>query len=261
MSITNRLSKHIGTRMLVICLALTVFSPCRGMSTDTLALDKAKDSISVTGKMPYEAVEDSVAKIMSAVDSANLSRTIIEDSMAKKTRKEKRDWSTWRPSAKRAMWLAIVIPGAGQIYNRKYWKLPIVYGGFLGCLYAIRWNNQMYHDYSQAYIDIMDDDPNTQSYNDFLHLGNTITPENTERYQDLFRRRKDFYRRYRDLSMFILIGVYALSVIDAYVDASLSEFDISKDLSLRIQPAIINNRSSVNPLKSSSIGLQCYVTF
>ena len=88
--------------------------------------------------MPYEAVEDSVAKIISAVDSANLSRTIIEDSLAKKTRKEKRDWSTWRPSAKRAMWLAIVIPGAGQIYNRKYWKLPIVYGGFLGCLYAIR---------------------------------------------------------------------------------------------------------------------------
>ena len=247
--------------MLVICLALAMFSPCKGMLTDTLALDKAKDSISVTKDTPYEAVEDSVAKIMSAVDSANLNRTIIEDSLAKNTHKEKRDWSTWRPSAKRAMWLAIVIPGAEQIYNRKYWKLPIVYGGFLGCLYAIRWNNQMYHDYSQAYIDIMDDDPNTQSYNDFLHLGNTITPENTERYQDLFRRRKDFYRRYRDLSMFILIGVYALSVIDAYVDASLSEFDISKDLSLRIQPAIINNRSSVNPLKSASIGLQCYVTF
>lgn len=84
MSITNRLSRHIGTRMLVMCLALTVFSPCKGMSTDTLALDKAKDSISVTGKMPYEAVEDSVAKIMSAVDSANLSRTIIEDSLAKR---------------------------------------------------------------------------------------------------------------------------------------------------------------------------------
>ncbi len=119
----------------------------------------------------------------------------------------------------------------------------------------------MYHDYSQAYMDIMDNDPNTQSYNQFLHLGNTITPENTERYQDLFRRRKDFYRRYRDLSIFILIGVYALSVIDAYVDASLSEFDISKDLSLHIQPAVINNRSSANPLKSSSIGLQCLVTF
>ena len=161
----------------------------------------------------------------------------------------------------RAMWLAIVIPGAGQIYNRKFWKLPIVYGGFLGCLYAIRWNNQMLKDYSQAYMDIMDDDPNTQSYNQFLHLGNAITPENKERYQDLFRRRKDFYRRYRDLSIFCLIGVYALSVIDAYVDASLSEFDISNDLSLRVQPAVINNGMSSNPLNSSSFGVQCLLNF
>ena len=115
--------------------------------------------------------------------------------------------------------------------------------------------------YSQAYMDIMDDDPNTQSYNQFLHLGNAITPENKERYQDLFRRRKDFYRRYRDLSIFCLIGVYALSVIDAYVDASLSEFDISNDLSLRVQPAVINNGMSSNPLNSSSFGVQCLLNF
>ena len=136
-----------------------------------------------------------------------------------------------------------------------------VYGGFIGCLYAIRWNNQMYKDYSQAYMDIMDNDPSTESYNQFLHLGNTITEENKEQYQNLFKKRKDFYRRYRDLSVFCLIGVYALSVIDAYVDASLSEFDISKDLSMKLEPTIINNRSSLNPLKSSSLGLQCSITF
>ena len=159
------------------------------------------------------------------------------------------------------MWLAIVIPGAGQIYNRKYWKIPIVYGGFLGCLYAIRWNNQMYKDYSQAYMDIMDNDPNTQSYNQFLHLGNTITDDNKQRYQDLFKKRKDYYRKYRDLSVFCLIGVYALSVIDAYVDASLSEFDISKDLSLKVGPTVINNKSSVNPVKSSTLGVHCSLNF
>ena len=60
--------------------------------------------------------------------------------------KRKRDWNTWRPDAKRAMWLAIVLPGAGQIHNRKYWKLPLVYGGITGCIYAITWNNQMFHD-------------------------------------------------------------------------------------------------------------------
>lgn len=174
---------------------------------------------------------------------------------------KKRDWATWRPNPKRAMWLALVLPGAGQIYNRKYWKLPIVYGGFVGCAYALRWNNQMYRDYSQAYLDLMDDDPNTQSYNQFLHLGAQIDDSNKARYQKLFKSRKDTYRRWRDLSVFCLIGVYALSVIDAYVDASLSEFDISKDLSLRVEPTIISNNRERNPLKSSSLGINCSLNF
>ena len=175
--------------------------------------------------------------------------------------KKKRDWNTWRPNPKRAMWLAIVLPGAGQIYNRKYWKLPIFYGGFVGCLYALSWNGQMYHDYSQAYVDLMDNDPNTQSYNDFLHLGTTIDESNKAHYQEIFRKRKDRYRKWRDLSVFALIGVYALSVIDAYVDASLSEFDISDDLSLRVAPTIINDQSSRNPVKSSAIGVGCSLSF
>lgn len=174
---------------------------------------------------------------------------------------KKRDWATWRPNPKRAMWLALVLPGAGQIYNRKYWKLPIVYGGFVGCAYALRWNNQMYRDYSQAYLDLMDNDPNTQSYNQFLHLGAKIDDSNKARYQKLFKSRKDTYRRWRDLSVFCLIGVYALSVIDAYVDASLSEFDISKDLSLRVEPTIISNNRERNPLKSNSLGINCSLNF
>jgi len=183
---------------------------------------------------------------------------VITDSVPAK---KKRDWNTWRPNPKRAMWLAIVLPGAGQIYNRKYWKLPIFYGGFVGCLYALSWNGQMYHDYSQAYVDLMDNDPNTQSYNNFLHLGTTINESNKAHYQEIFRKRKDRYRKWRDLSVFALIGVYALSVIDAYVDASLSEFDISDDLSLRVAPTIINDQSSRNPVKSSAIGVGCSLSF
>ncbi len=181
------------------------------------------------------------------------------DSVAKKA---KRDWATWRPNPKRALWLALVLPGAGQIYNRKYWKIPIVYGGFVGCIYAMQWNNQMYRDYSQAYLDIMDDDPNTQSYNQFLHLGNKIDETNIERYKSLFKSRKDRYRRWRDMSFFVLVGVYALSVIDAYVDASLSEFDISKNLSMSVEPTIINNYNDNRiSLKSNSIGVSCSLNF
>ena len=84
------------------------------------------------------------------------------------------------PDPKRALWLSLVFPGAGQIYNRKYWKLPFFYGGFLGCTYAFKWNQQMYRDYSQAYLDIMDDDPNTNSYLDMLPPRYDITAINVK---------------------------------------------------------------------------------
>ena len=183
------------------------------------------------------------------------------DAVSVKKVKKKRDWASWRPETKRAMWLSLVLPGAGQIYNRKYWKLPIIYGGFVGCAYAMRWNNMMYHDYSQAYMDLMDDDPKTESYNQFMHLGAKITDANIARYQELFRKRKDRYRRWRDLSFFVMVGVYALSVVDAYVDASLSEFDISDDLTLEVAPAVMGNPTALNPYKPAGIGLQCSLTF
>src|SRR5699024_9161580 len=74
----------------------------------------------------------------------------------------------WIPDPQKATWLALIIPGGGQIYNKKYWKLPIFYGGFAGCAYAISWNNKTYKDYAQAYRDIMDDNPNTNSFLDLL---------------------------------------------------------------------------------------------
>ncbi len=220
------IAKRIVLPLLIVCLMLLAGSQ------RTAAQDRFKDSISVV------------------VDT-----TVLQKEMVDK-------WSTWRPDPKRALWLALVIPGGGQIYNRKYWKLPIVYGGFIGCLYAMNWNNTMYKDYSQALIDLVDNDPSTQSYNQFLHLGMQITTaSDVKRYEDIFRKRKDKYRRWRDLSFFVMVGVYALSVIDAYVDAELSVFDISDDLSLRVEPTIINNHSSANPLDASSIGLQCSLNF
>ena len=220
-----------------------------------------------------EVSADSVSLTHAVSDSVVINRAVYEDSVVDgrifmadtlKNVRPKRNWATWRPNAKRAMWLAIVLPGAGQIYNRKYWKLPFVYGGFVGCAYAMRWNNQMFRDYSQAYMDIMDDDPNTQSYNQFLHLGEKIDSSNIDRYQRLFKNRKDKFRRWRDLSFFCLVGVYAISIIDAYVDASLSEFDISKDLSLRVEPTIINRSNNglrTNPLRDNSLGVSCSLNF
>ena len=213
---------------------------------------------------------DAIDSMLVAIDDSLAKDTVIpkveevEPSIVAHTVEEVKpvkDMTKFQPNPKRALWLALVIPGGGQIYNRKYWKLPIVYGGIIGCLYAMNWNNNMYKDYSQAYLDLTDKDPATQSYNLFLHLGTQIDDSNKDRYKDIFKKRKDKFRRWRDLSFFVLLGVYALSVIDAYVDAELSNFDISKDLSLKVEPTILNNRSSSNPLDGSSLGLQCSLNF
>lgn len=236
-------------------LLLTVSPSARAQLTvDSLNHRSAVDFGEEHVATPVSA--DSLAAALATGDSA---QWLLNDTLP---RHHKRDWATWRPQPKRALWLALVLPGAGQIYNRKYWKLPIIYGGFVGCAYAMRWNNMMYRDYSQAYLDIMDDDPATQSYNQFLHLGTQITSANMSRWQEVFRKRKDRYRRWRDLSFFVMVGVYALSVIDAYVDASLSEFDISPNLSFHVAPAIINNpQTAGSSLRSSALGLQCNIDF
>ena len=190
--------------------------------------------------MPYVAFVDSVMKEDAAKPAAP-------------TVKEK-----FIPDPKRALWLAAVLPGAGQIYNRKYWKLPIFYGGFLGCTYAFMWNQQMYRDYSQAYLDIMDDDPNTNSYLDMLPPRYDITGRE-DRFKTIFKNRKNYYRRYRDLSAFAFVGVYLLSIVDAYVDAQLSVFDISPDLSMQIEPAVIPQRGLQR--NTTAYGLGCSINF
>ena len=163
------------------------------------------------------------------------------------------------PNPTKATWLAVVFPGGGQIYNRKYWKLPIIYGGFAGCAYALTWNGKMYKDYMQAYKDASKGNWDASSITDLLPPGYIDRVSQTQIVETL-RKRKDTSRRYRDLSIFAFIGVYLISVIDAYVDAELSNFDITPDLSMRIEPAVINNPYS-SGTSNKSVGLQCSFRF
>ena len=173
--------------------------------------------------------------------------------------KKEIDQKIWVPNPTKATWLALVIPGGGQIYNRKYWKLPIIYGGFAGCAYALTWNGKMYKDYMQAYKDASKGNWDASSITDLLPPGYIDRVSQTQIVETL-RKRKDTYRRYRDLSIFAFIGVYLISVIDAYVDAELSNFDITPDLSMRIEPAVINNPYS-SGTSNKSVGLQCSFRF
>ena len=196
------------------------------------------------------------------VDTARL-RQLSDSLLAQPIAKaQKQVQKAFVPKPTKALWLSLVLPGAGQIYNRKYWKLPIIYGGFLGCAYALTWNQMMYRDYSQAYLDIMDDDPNTKSYLDMLPPRYDITGRE-DQFKKIFKRKKDFYRRYRDLSAFCFIGVYLLSVVDAYVDAQLSEFDISPDLSMKVEPAVIGTPKLMGGTTSgrAAYGVGCSLRF
>ena len=192
-------------------------------------------------------------------DRTNEKLASLNDSVSRKVGKPKLPRQRFVPNPKRALWLSLVLPGAGQIYNRKYWKLPFIYGGFLGCTYALMWNQQMYRDYSQAYLDIMDDDPRTCSYLEMLPPRYDITGRE-EQFKKLFKRKKDFYRRYRDLSAFCFVGVYLLSVVDAYVDAQLSEFDISPDLSMSVRPAVMETQG-ISTGRNPAYGVGCCLTF
>lgn len=151
-----------------------------------------------------------------------------------------------KPDAGKAVWLGAIVPGAGQIYNGSYWKLPIVYGAFMGCGYAISTMQGRYSGYKTAYLDLYNDvqagtvsEDASKSYIAVLPDGYTLTNVGGETtWMNTLKNRQSIYRRYRDYSILAIVAVYALSLVDAYVDAQLFDFDISPNLSLNIEPQI-----------------------
>lgn len=151
-----------------------------------------------------------------------------------------------KPDAMRAVWMGAIIPGYGQIYNRSYWKLPIVYSGFVGCAYAISYTSGNYNDYKTAYRDIFTDinagtltEEAGKSYIDILPEGYSLSNVGgAGQWMNTLQSRQTTWRRNRDYCIVATIAVYALSLIDAYVDAQLFDFDISTDLSMSIEPAL-----------------------
>ncbi len=151
-----------------------------------------------------------------------------------------------KPDAVKAVWLGVICPGAGQIYNKSYWKLPIVYGAFMGCGYAISWTQNRYSNFKMAYLDLYNDiqagtvseDP-SKSYIAVIPEGYDLQRVGGANiWMKTLDNRQQVFRRYRDYSILAIVVVYALSLIDAYVDAQLFDYDISPDLSLNIEPQI-----------------------
>ncbi len=202
--------------------------------------------------------QQEVRKRISAEDP-NVSVVILDDSV----RVPAVDMaSAFKPNPTRATLYAL-IPGMGQIYNRKYWKLPLVYGGFMGFFYAITWNNRNYQDYKEAYFDVVVGNTDEKaSWRDFVRVPG-LSPEeqnayiNNSSFVNELKSKKDYFRRYRDLSIILTVGFYAITIIDAYVDAQLFDFDITPDLSMRVEPVYTPPTS----FSSRTYGLNCSFTF
>lgn len=144
-------------------------------------------------------------------------------------------------SPHKASLFAAILPGMGQVYNQKYWKLPLVYGGIAGIGYAIHFNSKYYKRYRSAYRDFIIRDPNNMSYVQFIPPGLTLEDvhgKNASWFQNALNNKKNYYKRYRDLSYIGMAVLYVAQIIDATVDAHFFDFDISDDLSLRIAPAV-----------------------
>lgn len=147
----------------------------------------------------------------------------------------------------KATMLAVSFPGLGQVYNRKYWKIPIVYAGFGALVYAIGFNTSHYNDFMGAYQDFTDKIPETTSYMGYvkgidpsqydpvLHPA-TYDPSSASWVEDGLLLRVDSYKRYRDLSYIGIAVWYLITVLDANVDASLFNFDVSDNLDLALVP-------------------------
>jgi hypothetical protein len=180
------------------------------------------------------------------------------DSLQKSTQVEKK-----KLSPKKASIYAALFPGLGQIYNGKYWKLPVVYGGYVGLIYIFGWNNNNYSDYSQAYRTIAkytstaDMPVADRTYLDNFIKNPSINLDNPSQFSYVttsLKSGKDFYRRNRDLTIIAVAALHILSIIDASVDANLFDFDISDDLSMRVEPAHIYSNGQ-NPVLGFTLAL------
>ncbi|RNI27990.1 hypothetical protein EFA69_18055 [Rufibacter immobilis] len=178
------------------------------------------------------------AQVITATpDSVRVPTTTITTDTAKlpppRNVKEAIGW--WKKPAQAAFYSAIV-PGLGQAYNRSYWKIPLVYatGAVIG--YFIYDNNRKYQGFVEAIKLRTDGDPKTVDA--YVEEGYYSVGQPNDQGTINLRRSRDFFRKYRDLDIILGILAWGLNVMEAHVDAHLKAFDVSEDLSFKLQPSL-----------------------
>jgi hypothetical protein len=146
--------------------------------------------------------------------------TLAQDRDSTYSEVETQEYSDLPKNPKKATILSAILPGAGQVYNEKAWKVPIIYGGFITDIYFISYNNRYYQSFKVALKAFDKEEPN-----DFPNLN-----------RQSLERNVNYWRKNRDLCYLLIVGIYALNLVDANVDAHLSGFDVSDDISMKIEP-------------------------
>lgn len=164
-------------------------------------------------------------------DSDSLRTNLREKGIVVDGKIEKKDVNPLAPS--RAAFYSAILPGLGQIYNRRYWKVPIVYGALGTGIYAYLYNDDLYDRFRSAFkrrrAGFTDDE--------FYDVNNSgIVPGSPDLSDEALQDAQERYQRDRDLALLITIGLYAFNIIDANVDAHLQQFNVDDDLSLDIKP-------------------------
>lgn len=264
---SDYISSVTGLQKAVICVLIVLISvPCGLYTTAGAMWSSPEDPMSFPDTIPLRAdpvmADDEEVEQAFEVTPDSLIFTGVADTIpVRHTITGYNEWEPrsveFSPNPTRAVWLSALFPGLGQIYNRRYWKLPIVIGAYLGLGYGCSWNNTMLNDYTRAYRDIMDSDPTTKSYMDFFPP--TTKEEDLDKtwLTNVLKSRRDYFRRNRDLCIIAMIGMYFIAMVDAYVDASLSHFDITPDLSLDVAPAVMKDSRMSRP----ALGLSWAINF
>ena len=202
---------------------------CYNKIREALFIHKASFII-LTGLILIQPVWGQVKPVMDSVPAAikyTPTKKIVDTAFLKKH------------SPRRATMLSLIFPGMGQIYNRKYWKLPIVYGGFAACVYFFHSNHSEYIKFKDAYNFVTTPaDANLPPVNDY------VTRYNKD--PTLLLAGRDFYRRNLELTYIVTGALYLLVAIDAQVDAQFFNFDVSNDLSLNVKP-FVQQASKLTP--------------
>jgi len=242
-------NKLESTRKILVSLIFVIANCISAFCNDSLVVaNEGEPSVTDSLHSQANAVADSAKVDADSIDSFNVvavadsadafvistADSVVAPSSKQKSRKRANE-DYWMPNPKKAMWLSLLFPGAGQIYNRSYWKVPLIYGLGIGSFYVVSFQGRMYKEYSAAYYSLVDNDPKTR---DFDPIFEGLGKVDNDWKKKVLEQKMNSYRRYRDMCIFASVLLYIGNALDAFVDAHLYDFSISEDLSLNIKPEI-----------------------